>query len=501
MKTIQDLLVGIQYKVICGDVTTRVLDIFYDSRKVQKESVFVCVVGYVSDGHTYLKTAVEKGASVIIIQEGQTVLSMQELSDIGRNSSVTILAVTDSRRALASISAKYFDDPSHRISLYGITGTKGKTTTTYMLRDIFLTAGKETGLIGTVSNIIGDTIRPASHTTPESYELQSLLSEMCDAGSENCIMEVSSQGLMLDRVYACQFVTSAFTNLYHDHIGANEHANMEEYLDAKMRLFDLSQHAVINADCSVADQVKAYASERCPVFMYGIDREADIRATELRKEFRDGRIGTTFHLVSPWYTGDVFVAMPGKFNVYNALCAITFAGIAGVSFEHVCKALSVASVPGRIQSVPNTLGFQVFVDYAHNAASLENLLGTLREYCTGRILTVFGCGGNRSKTRRYEMGEVSGNMSDITVITSDNPRNEEPMDIISDILQGFSKTNGTYLLEPDRKSAIQLALQTAKNDDFVVIAGKGHEDYQIFKDRTIHFDDSEVALALLKEME
>ena len=386
------------------------------------------------------------------------------------------------------------------MTLYGITGTKGKTTTTYLLRDILLEAGLGSGLLGTVSNVIGKKVIPASHTTPESYELQALLAEMVSEHLDNCVMEVSSQGLKLSRVHSCRFRVGAFTNLYHDHIGDTEHADMDEYLKAKLQIFDISEHGLINIDSSVAKQVIEYAQTRCVVHTYGIEKEADITATGLRKEQRSGSIGTTFSLKSPWYNGEIFICMPGRFNVYNALCAIGTAGIAGVPFDCVQRALAGAHVPGRIQSVPNPLALHVFVDYAHNAASLENLLFTLREYCQGRLITVFGCGGNRSKTRRFEMGEIAGKMSDITVITSDNPRKEDPLMIIEDILQGISKTTGTYLIEPDRREAIRLALSQLRKDDFVVIAGKGHENYQIFHDKTIHFDDAETALALINEM-
>ena len=500
MKTVRDLLSGINYNVIHGDLETPIFQVVYDSRRITDNSLFVCIKGFVSDGHMFLRTAAQQGATAIVIQKDQTVHSDSALMEICREFGCSLFSVEDSRQALASISANIFDTPCDHLCLYGITGTKGKTTTTYMLRDIFLAAGKQSGLIGTVSNIIGDKVLPASHTTPESYELQAILADMVSAKLDNCVMEVSSQGLKLSRVHACRFAVGAFTNLYHDHIGANEHADMDDYLDAKLQIFDISENALINTDCSVADKAIAYARTRCNVYTYGMDKDADIIATDLRKEQKNGSIGTTFTLRSPWYNGEVFVSMPGRFNVYNALCATGIAGIAGVPFDCVLSALANAYVPGRIQFVPNPLAYQVYVDYAHNAASLENLLETLREYCTGRLITVFGCGGNRSKTRRYEMGEIAGKMSDLTVITSDNPRNEDPMAIIDDILQGFAKTDGDYLMEPDRKEAIRLALSQAQKDDFVVIAGKGHENYQIFRDKTIHFDDAETALALMTEM-
>jgi len=488
---------GLEYKIVSGSETVDVTSIIYDSRKVTEGSLFVCICGFVSDGHRFISQALEKGAAAIIIQDDQTVITLPDLALRAASSNTAVLSLSNTRRALAHISAAFFSHPSEKIRLIGITGTKGKTTTTYMLRDIFEKTGKSTGLIGTVSNIVAGEVRQADRTTPESYDLQSLLNEMVQKKLDSCIMEVSSQGLMLDRSYGCRFKVGAFTNLYHDHIGEHEHANMKEYLEAKLLLFDQSEIGVINADSDEADKVIAYARPRCPVYTYGIDNPCDVRAVRLRKDRQNGKIGTAFVLESPWYNGSVFVAMPGKFNVYNALCAIAAAGVCGIPFAAVLDALSNVSVPGRLQTVPGKGDYTVLVDYAHNAASLENLLCTLREYCSGRLITLFGCGGDRAKSRRYEMGEISGKLSDLTVITSDNPRTEDPADIIADILQGFSKAGGKYIIETDRKKAIALALSLAQENDFVIIAGKGHENYQIFEDRTIHFDDAETAAEML----
>jgi UDP-N-acetylmuramoyl-L-alanyl-D-glutamate--2,6-diaminopimelate ligase len=311
-------------------------------------------------------------------------------------------------------------------------------------------------------------------------------------------MEVSSQGLMLERVHGCSFSVSAFTNLYHDHIGEHEHKNMEEYLSAKTLIFDHSSCGVINADSPVSDQVIDYAKKRCPVFTYGLSEKCDCTVSDIRKASRRGIAGSEIVLTSPWYQGKLFIALPGKFNVYNALCAIAISGICGIPFDAVKKSLARVSVPGRLQMIKNDINVTVLVDYAHNAASLEILLESLREDCKGRMITVFGCGGNRSKTRRTEMGEVSGRLSDLTIVTSDNPRNEEPADIINDILSGLIGTSGKHVVEPDRRKAIEYAISTAVADDFVIIAGKGHENYQIFRDRTIHFDDVEVATEVIE---
>jgi len=308
-------------------------------------------------------------------------------------------------------------------------------------------------------------------------------------------MEVSSQGLMLDRVYGCAYRIGVFTNLYHDHIGPHEHKDMDDYLKAKLILFSRCDQAVINRDIAVYETVRAAATG--PVTTYGMGPDCDVRAEDIEQVVETDRIGTRFTLRSPFYNGSVFVGMPGRFNVYNALVAISCAGLLGVPFEAVQEGLSGITVPGRVQPVQTGSDFQLIVDYAHNAASLENLLETLREYVKGRLIVVFGNGGDRARSRRFEMGEVAGRMADLTVITSDNPRTEDPMRIIDDIITGITPTGGTYVVVPDRREAIGRSIELARPGDLIVIAGKGHENYQIFADRTIHFDDAETAAELL----
>lgn len=492
------LLEGMEYRLIAGKIDANVTAVHYDSRNAQEGSLFVCIHGFIVDGHSFVPDVVAKKASVIVIQNDQTLYAEAELEKFSMAGGVTFIGVPDTRIGLAKISASFFGHPANQINLIGITGTKGKTTTTYMLHDIFVCAGKKPGLVGTVANIVSGEVRQASRTTPESYDLQMLLSEMVTAGDDSCIMEVSSQGLMLARVHGCSFSVGAFTNLYHDHISEHEHKNMEEYLNAKTFIFDQSSSGVVNADSPVSDQVIAYAKKRCPVYTYGLSENCDCTASEIRKASRRGIAGSEIVLTSPWYQGKLFIALPGKFNVYNALCAIAISGLCGIPFDAVKKSLARVTVPGRLQMIKNDISVTVLVDYAHNAASLEILLETLREDCRGRLITVFGCGGNRSKTRRTEMGEVSGRLSDLTIVTSDNPRNEEPGDIINDILSGLIGTSGKHVVEPDRKKAIEYAISNAVADDFVIIAGKGHENYQIFRDRTIHFDDVEVAEEIIE---
>jgi len=495
-----NLLEGMEYRLIAGTLEANVAAVHYDSRNIHEGSLFVCIQGFIVDGHSFIPDVADKKASVIIVQNDQTLFEEGQLVEYSKTSCVTFISVPDTRIGLAKISAAFFKYPSNQLNLIGITGTKGKTTTTYMLHDIFVCAGKKTGLIGTVANIVSGEVRQASRTTPESYDLQMLLSEMAANGDDSCIMEVSSQGLMLERVHGCSFSVGAFTNLYHDHIGEHEHKNMEEYLSAKTRIFDQSSCGVINADSPVSGQVIDYAKKRCPVFTYGLSEKCDCTVSDIRKTSRRGIAGSEIVLNSPWYQGKLFIALPGKFNVYNALCAISISGICGIPFDAVKKSLARVSVPGRLQMIKNDINVTVLVDYAHNAASLEILLESLREDCRGRMITVFGCGGNRARSRRTEMGEASGRLSDLTIVTSDNPRNEEPADIINDILSGLKGTSGKYVVEPDRRKAIEYAISKAVAEDFVIIAGKGHENYQIFRDRTIHFDDVEVATEVIESM-
>ena len=482
---LKDLLEGLEIRASAGDLSVDIDHIVYDSRKARRGSLFVCVTGFVTDGHKYIAQALSQGVSAILAER-----AVPELDDTG-----TWVLVDDTRRGLAHVSDRFFGHPSGKLDLIGITGTKGKTTATYMTRAILMAAGRCTGLIGTIANIMGDRITYASRTTPESYDLQALLDEMVDNRIDSCVMEVSSQGLMLDRVYGCAYRIGVFTNLYHDHIGPHEHKDMDDYLKAKLILFSRCDQAVINRDVAIFETVRAAAA--CPVTTYGLGPDCDVRAEDIEQVVETDRIGTRFTLRSPFYSGSVFVGMPGRFNVYNALVAISCAGLMGVPFEAVLEGLSGITVPGRVQPVPTGSDFQLIVDYAHNAASLENLLETLREYVKGRLIVVFGNGGDRARSRRFEMGEVAGRMADLTVITSDNPRTEDPMRIIDDIITGITPTGGEYIVVPDRREAIGRSIELARPGDLIVIAGKGHENYQIFADRTIHFDDAETAAELL----
>jgi UDP-N-acetylmuramoyl-L-alanyl-D-glutamate--2,6-diaminopimelate ligase len=484
---LNELLSGLAITASGGDWSTEIDSIVYDSRKARQGSLFVCIEGYVTDGHQYIGQALAQGVSAILLRKPAAGLA------------VPWAQVDDTRIGLAHVSDRFFGHPSGRLDLIGVTGTKGKTTATFMTRAILARAGRKSGLIGTIANYIGDEMTYASRTTPESFDLQALLDEMVKQSVASCVMEVSSQGLMLNRVYGCEFTTAVFTNLYHDHIGPSEHASMEEYLAAKLLLFRHCRQAVINRDIPVYEQVRAAVPGPC--LTYGFTGEADIQASNLANTTLNQRVGTQFTLRSPWYTGEFFVGMPGRFNVYNALVAIACAGLSGAPAEAVRDGLADISVPGRAQPIPTGRPFQVIVDYAHNAASLESLLVTLREYVSGRLIVLFGNGGDRARSRRFEMGEVAGRLADLTVITSDNPRTEDPLAIIGDIITGITPTGGLHIVVADRREAIFQAVRLAQPGDMVVIAGKGHENYQIFKDRVIHFDDAEVAAEAIASLD
>ena len=385
------------------------------------------------------------------------------------------MLVEDTRYALALISAAYFGYPAKKLKVIGITGTKGKTTTTFMIRSILEHAGISTGLIGTIEVIIGDKHIPAHNTTPESYEVQEYFAQMVEAGCKVVVMEVSSQGLKLHRTAGIRFDIGIFTNLAPDHIGENEHASFEEYMECKSRLFRQCDIGIVNADdehCS--DILKGHT---CKVETYGFSEKADLRASDLKLVNRPGFLGVDYH-VSGLLNFDVEIDMPGRFSVYNSLVAIAVCRHFDIPKEDMLAALEVVQTKGRIEKVKVSDDFTLMIDYAHNAMSLESLLTTLKEYNPKRLVCLFGCGGNRSKLRRYEMGEVSGNLADLTVITSDNPRFEEPQAIIDDIKTGIAKTSGKYVEIIDRKEAIRYVIENGQPGDVIVLAGKGHEDYQ-----------------------
>ena len=464
MRAARELLKDLKYEVVSGSIDVNVSELVYNTRKVKKECMFVCIKGATFDSHDVAGEAAKNGAVVIVAERPVDVPA-----------GTTVVLVEDTRYALALISAAYFQYPAKKLKVIGITGTKGKTTTTFMIRSILEHAGITTGLIGTIEVIIGDRHIPAHNTTPESYEVQEYFAQMVEAGCKVVVMEVSSQGLKLHRTAGIQFDIGIFTNLAPDHIGENEHASFEEYMECKSRLFRQCDLGLVNVDDAHCDDI--LQGHTCKVETYGFSEKADLRASDLKLVNRPGFLGVDYH-VSGLMDFDVEIDMPGRFSVYNSLVAIAVCRHFDIPKEDMLAALEVVQTKGRIEKVKVSDDFTLMIDYAHNAMSLESLLTTLKEYNPKRLVCLFGCGGNRSKLRRYEMGEVSGNLADLTVITSDNPRFEEPQAIIDDIKIGIGKTSGKYVEIIDRKEAIRYVIEHGQPGDVIVLAGKGHEDYQ-----------------------
>ena len=485
MKKLKDLLEHLDYQCLQGTTDKEITSVVYDSRKAEPGSLFLCIKGAVSDGHAYAKEVAEKGASVLVVQDAVEVPE-----------DVTVIQVENSRYAMACISAAWFDYPAKKLKTIGITGTKGKTTTTYLVKSILENAGHKTGLIGTIETIIAEEHIPSANTTPESYLVQQYFAKMAEAGCDSVVMEVSSQGLMLHRTAGFTFDIGIFTNLEPDHIGPNEHKDFEDYLHCKALLFKQCKTGIFNADDQHMEQI--LEGHTCEVETFGFSEKADLRAENTRLVTGKGTLGIHYD-VKGLMDFPVEIDLPGKFSVYNSLTAIAVCRHFNVTEENIQKALKQAKVKGRIEMVKVSDDFTLMIDYAHNAMSLESLLTTLKEYKPNRLVCLFGCGGNRSKLRRYEMGEVSGKLADLTIITSDNPRNEEPQEIINDIKVGIGKTDGKYVEIIDRKEAIAYAIHHGQPGDIVVLAGKGHEDYQEIKGKKYPMDERVLIQEILEE--
>lgn len=483
---LSQLLEHLQYEVVQGSDDIPVTELVNDSRKVCDGSVFVCISGAVSDGHAYIAEVAEKGAKAVVVER-----------DLDAPESLSVIKVTDTRYALALMSAAYFGYPADRLKVIGITGTKGKTTTTYMVKSILEGVGHKVGLIGTIEAVIGDKVIPANNTTPESFVIQKYFAEMVEAGCDSVVMEVSSQGLMLHRTAGIPFEIGIFTNLGEDHIGPNEHKDFEDYKRCKGLLFKQCKLGIANVDDEWYEDV--FAGATCKVETFGLSEKAGLRAEDIEHISRPGYLGVKYR-VSGLMDFYVEIDIPGEFSVYNSLTAIAVCRHFDVPVENIKAALKEAKVKGRIEMVKVSDEFTLMIDYAHNAMALESLLHTLRDYNPGRIVSVFGCGGNRSRTRRYEMGEVSGRLADFTIITSDNPRFEEPQEIINDIITGMKKTDGKYIDICDRGEAIKYAIAHGRPGDVIVVAGKGHETYQEIKGVKYDMDDRVLIREALKEI-
>ena len=481
------LLEKLEYELVSGSEDMQIENVVYDSRKVTEGSLFICIEGGTADGHTFIPDVVKKGAKALIVTKDVSGL-------LPADADVTVVRVKDSRYALAFVSAAYFGHPAEKLKVIGITGTKGKTTTTYLVKSILEHAGHKVGLVGTIEAIIGQEHIPANNTTPESYVLQEYFAKMVEAGCDTVVMEVSSQGLMLHRTQGFVFDYGIFTNIEPDHIGPLEHKDFADYMHCKGLLFKQCRVGIVN--CDDAHYQDVIRDHTCKIETFGFSENADYRAQDLKLISGAGFLGIDFKARGK-VNLDIELHAPGRFSVYNALCAIAICNHFGVTADEVKEALLQAHVKGRIELVKVSDDFTLMIDYAHNAMALESLLTTLREYKPKRLVCLFGCGGNRSKLRRYEMGEVSGKLADLTVITSDNPRNEEPQAIIDDIKVGISKTDGKYVEIIDRKEAIAYVIRHGQPGDVIVLAGKGHEDYQEIKGKKYPMDERDIIADVL----
>lgn len=481
---LREILKEIKYELLNGRDDLEIREIQYDSRQVKKGDLFICIEGYSTDGHKYIDSAVRNGAIAVICSK-----SIENAFTYN----CTLIKVDNTRKVLAASAANYYNHPAKKLKIIGITGTNGKTTSTFMIKSILEAKGYKVGLLGTIANYVGDKRIPAHRTTPESLELQKLFSEMVDEDVNYCIMEVSSHSLYLDRVYGIKFCEAIFTNLTRDHL--DFHKTFENYYNAKLKLFKNTSSSIVNIDDEYGDRV--YKDSEGEKTSYAIEKNADIKGSNLNMHSR----GVEFDITWNNEASHISLNIPGKYNVMNALGSAAACLKEGMSLLDVKKGLeTMLCVPGRCEIVTKNynLGYEVIVDYAHTPDGLENILKTAREFTKGNLISVFGCGGDRDNTKRPIMGKIGTDLSDKAIITSDNPRSEEPMSIIKEILTGVEKSN--YVVVENRREAIKKAMEMAQKDDVIVVAGKGHEDYQILKDKTIHFDEREIIAEIIKEL-
>lgn len=484
---LSEVLKGVSYE--CGNFTdTDIKDIAYDSRKTGEGIIFVCLVGVNADGHKYALSAYEKGSRVFLCEK-----------DVDLPVDAVIIKVADTRAALASVSCNFFRHPSKELSLIGITGTKGKTTTAHIVKFVLESGGIKTGIIGTVGASFGDTVLPTVNTTPESYELQRMLRLMVDGGCKACVMEVSSLGLKFHRTDGLHFAYGVFTNLYPDHIGTNEHESFEEYAFWKTQLFPMCEKAIVNLD----DAFSKTVIENCKgqVITYGYSESADYILGSYEKVKEGNILGVDFEVKTKKADRKFTVALPGEINASNSLVAVALGDGFGVSDEDISKGLKSVFVKGRCELVRADEDVTVIIDYAHNGVSLKSIIETASEYEHSRIITLFGSVGGRTECRREELGMVSGAMSDFTVITSDDPNFEDPQKIGEEIAFYCEKAGGKgkYVIIPDRGEAVNYAVKMAQKGDIIILAGKGHEEYMKIKGENVPFSEKTEVIKAFKE--
>jgi UDP-N-acetylmuramoyl-L-alanyl-D-glutamate--2,6-diaminopimelate ligase len=489
MAKLKELLKGIEYKVLQGDPCQEVTGIEYDSRHVKSGNAFVCIPGFKTDGHNYAAQAIVNGSRALLVER-----------PVDGAEDCTMVQVSDTRELLPLLASRFYDAPSRALRVIGVTGTNGKTTTTHLIKAILEEAGYAVGLIGTLNASFQEYQEKLANTTPESLDLEKFMSHVRDHGGRYVVMEVSSHALDLGRVREIDYDVALFTNLTQDHL--DYHKDLESYCDAKLNLFDKlpvepGRFSVINADDPHADRfLQASNGEK---ITYGIHNPATVKATNVRITSR----GSVFDVVYPEGKISISIRLAGFFNVYNSLAAIAFALEERIAPETIKEALKkVKGVPGRFESIDEGQNYSVIVDYAHTPDGLENILKTARQITGGRIITVFGAGGDRDRKKRPLMGRIAAECSDFTIVTSDNPRSEDPLAIIDDIVVGVKEVETAhYAVVPDRREAIRHAIYLAHPDDMVVIAGKGHEDYQLIKGKVYPFDDRLVAREYIRVRE
>lgn len=497
MQSVSSLLRQISYESVRGDEGLMIADICYHSGKVRESSLFVCIKGQNSDGHDFAEDAQNKGANVFVMHESRQKLAevllrkckaQRALEQMAE--SVCIIFVKDTRAALAELSAAFFDYPARKMRMIGITGTNGKTTTAYMVREMLRQAGYRVGMIGTIITDDGWMETEAVHTTPEAYDLQMLLAQMVENQCDCCVMEVSSQGILMQRTAGIFFDIGVFLNIEPDHIGKGEHPDFANYLYCKSLLMQQCRIGIVNWDDKHVDEI--LNEHTCEVETFGIEQPSDVMAEEIVRCMRNGSLLEHFRIKM---NGNYFYAtmrLPGTFNIYNAIAAVAAVKHFRIQASEIQRALWRLKVPGRLENLTEGKDFAFLIDYAHNEMSLQKLLETLRMFEPKRLIVIFGCGGNRSHLRRYRMGETAGKLADLTIITSDNPRWEEPLSIMGQIEEGIKKTNGFYQKITDRREAIRYAAELAQAGDILVLAGKGHETYQEIKGEHYPMDDREI---------
>jgi len=498
---LNELLANIKYEILQGDVSLEISSVVYDSRKVKEDSLFVCMSGFSSDGHGYITRAHELGARAVIVEKDLDACNEALLKKANEDGfgdlyvpfSMTVIKVDNTREALALISAKWFDYPAKKMTLIGLTGTKGKTTTAHMVKKIIEAGGNKTAMIGTIGAFIGEEKIETKNTTPESFELHKLFAQMVEKGCTHCVMEVSSQALKMGRVHGIDFDYAAFLNLSSDHIGPGEHPDFDDYFECKKKIFDHTENVILNIDSEHVAKCINLAKDKCEnVYTISTKTDASLQAVKLEDIWEPDILGSRIE-TKGLLDNDFIIPMPGRFNAENALIALAICSLCGINEEALKKGLLNTTVKGRTQVVREASHIATFIiDYAHNALSTESLLSMLKGYNPNHLICLFGGGGNKPKQRRYDMGEACAKYADLIVLTEDNPRFEEIDDINNDIIVGINVHDGKYDIIKDRKEAIEHLMDIARPGDIIALIGKGHETYQDVKGVKTYFCEEEI---------